>query len=591
MNPRSQNPLQWARLIINRAIYTVQAFEVEQVTLGQLHQVRSEIEQAIATAQEFNEQDLEGRGWNELGAVYKAEACWADALICYQKELELCQMGPQPDQHGIACALNNMGEAHNGLQSYSAAKPLLIRAVDLFRSESDPFELADALCNLAQTHSGLQDWSSAQTALDDSIGCIESIRAQIASSVARDDFFATQTHVYGQKIHNLLQHGQVQAAFDTTERARSRGLLDLIASHPVHLPQNSTLLRLAAEEQALRAQLAQRSDSDMDEAGLERLLTRLYRQIQLAAPEYASLRTVFPAQTAEILASLPVDTALLSYFASGARIFGFCLTRQAGVQVADFPLSLKDLVRASFDSGGRLRDFHPQGQVLPPPWLPSRLFYALLQPLLTYYVGHKRLIIIPHAELSLLPIHAAQNPQSGRYLCEDFHVAYAPSATIVTQYLQNRRVDPNRRGVLAVAHGMQPELSFALNEAQLVAGLTGGEVLVGQEATPANVLQRASHYRYLHIASHGRFGTQEPLTSGVQLYNSILTAWDFLQSTSPESLFSDAECLRYRAQSCAVHQRIFRPSASASLRCCPKCITHSLGNPRSDNLVFHAALL
>jgi CHAT domain-containing protein len=519
------DPLYAAKVRKNRAICIIRAYEAGLVGSDRLATARHEIEQAIQTFNTTQERHLEGKAWNELGASYKAEAKWPDAIRCYQREREICtDIG---DHYGQACALNNLGEAFVAEGRFAEAHPLLRQAVDLFQTLRDPYEEADALANLGNALAGLGEDVAAEEAFERSLHQIESIRERLVAETARTDFFATQTHVYSARVAHALQQKESSAAFNITERARARSLLELIGNPPLQ-PPDTIPPDLLAREQRLRDQLIEGSG----EAKVEDELNDLYRQLQFLAPGYTSLKTVLPLQASEIVARLPSDTALLSYFTVGDSIVGFVLSPDRGVHSVELPLSMADLAAASFDSFGRVRSLLPaDSPQLPHPWLLERLHTALFKPLLPYCQGHRRLVFVPHGALHLLPLHAMRDPQGSGYLSEQFDIVYAPSASILVEHLQSRASDAARAGALSAAFAPPHELPHARREAVAIVDLMGGRALLDTEATQVNILNQARRHHYLHIAAHGRFSASAPLTSGLLLADGALTAWDLLQTT------------------------------------------------------------
>lgn len=415
---------------------------------------------------------------------------------------------------------------------YAAAEPWLTAAVAGFAAEADPYEQADALTNLGRALAEQGKVAAAQTAFDQAIHCVEAVRRAIRTDLARTDFFATQIHIYGAKIAYALQQGTVEAAFDCTEQARSRSLLELLADATIRPPQTLPA-DLLEQEQRLRTQwLAVADQPSLHARMAEQTLDEFYRELQLLAPEYAALRSALPFTIDQILAQLPPDTAICAYFGLPDQLLCFVLTQKAGVTVTRLPVTIEKLASASLDGTGRPRSIlpTPTGE-LTQPWLLEKLHGALLEPVFPQLAQCRRLVLLPHGALHRLPLHAAYDPQTQQFLCDRFDILYTPSATIQCARLPQKQAQPQRSGVLAIAPGAA-DLVHPRAEARAVAHLCGGAVLLGAAATVPQVLDQAQHYRYLHIAGHAHFRAEAPLLSGVALADQHLTAWDLLQTAN-----------------------------------------------------------
>jgi CHAT domain-containing protein/tetratricopeptide (TPR) repeat protein len=140
----------------------------------------------------------------------------------------------------------------------------------------------------------------------------------------------------------------------------------------------------------------------------------------------------------------------------------------------------------------------------------------------------KRVIIVPHRFLHLVPLHAVTHPD-GRVWGDAVSVQYAPSASVLSQLLplrggRNREAADqsgrNGKNAVCISYALPSEerlLLFHTQEGQAVAEAAGGRVLSGHEATVGQakaVMQDAS---YIHFACHGTFDTRLPLEAGLEL--------------------------------------------------------------------------
>jgi CHAT domain-containing protein len=158
------------------------------------------------------------------------------------------------------------------------------------------------------------------------------------------------------------------------------------------------------------------------------------------------------------------------------------------------------------------------------------LYGKLIRPVYDQIRG-KRLIIIPHDDLTLFPfeilISGVPVPNAGpgykslQYLVREFPVTYAFSANLL-QDKQNKRRKAKGTGIFLPDYStyrnksMQdqlPLLKGAAGEAALIRKITHGRLFDGTFANEENFKSKAGRFRILHIAAHSFLDDQNPLLS------------------------------------------------------------------------------
>jgi len=337
--------------------------------------------------------------------------------------------------------------------------------------------------------------------------------------------------IFADLVDLLARTGKWDEAFGYAERARARAFLQGLGN-PRLLPSQGADPQLVREAEDLRLRIL----------GLERRAVGspadLATELRQARESYQSLlvrlkvtnqnRTmrskVEPAKSESVRAELPADTSLISYFVSSARIHAWVLARDS-FQYVPLPITPQDLrsYLCWVDQLGR-RNGGRGVQRLDSACGGGRdgakdLYRKLIAPL-RRHLHHRRLILVPHGELHYLPFAAFRDPQTGRYLIEDFTLSYAPSASAVG-FLRGKETPIERT---ALALGAPKELDTSLQripaaqaEAQLVGRLFGVRPLLGKNATESQLRRLAGKVDLLHIAAHGIFEPRNPLFSHVAL--------------------------------------------------------------------------
>jgi CHAT domain-containing protein/Flp pilus assembly protein TadD len=157
------------------------------------------------------------------------------------------------------------------------------------------------------------------------------------------------------------------------------------------------------------------------------------------------------------------------------------------------------------------------------------------------------LCIVPHGSLHLVPFHALR--LSNRYLIDRNAVVYAPSASVLAAVL--RRQDEHKSSGAIVVGDTRGDLPYADQEARAVAGLLDVSPLAPQKATRhrlREILEGASDLRILHLACHGYFDTEDALSSGILAaddeagYPAVLSARDLLEMKFHSDLVALSAC-------------------------------------------------
>ena len=148
----------------------------------------------------------------------------------------------------------------------------------------------------------------------------------------------------------------------------------------------------------------------------------------------------------------------------------------------------------------------------------GRLHALVWAPLAAALSHCRHVIVVPHAQLGLLPFAALHDGE--RYLAQRCELAVAPSARLALRGLLRRPLRPQR----ALALGDSNRLAHAAQEAQFVAGLfPQGRAFVGAQATLATLRSHAGSADVIHLACHGQFRSDNPMFSALHLHDGLLT--------------------------------------------------------------------
>lgn len=394
----------------------------------------------------------------------------------------------------------------------------------------------------------------------------------------RADFLADKQTVYEDMVDLCLAQQAPEAGFAYAERAKSRALLDLLA-HRVDLrlqPKDerdqqviAQLLHLRQERDRLYRRWESQSDlrqrglvANMAASGagaeqqkilvIEKQITALWHKLLVHNADYARDAALWQIYTEPVQAYLPADTLLIEYFVVRGALVVFLVSHDT-VQAVRLPTPLHRVIQLTQLLGLNLRSVMRSG----PAQLASltqnavgllrQLYTALVAPFADDLAHFQRLQIVPHGPLHYLPFHALHTGE--QYLVEQFAISYLPGADLLRYCTAAPAVAPpatvNPSAELTsivLGHSFDDRLPHTKAEAEQVAQLTGGQVLLDAAATTQAVRTLTAGCRILHFATHGDFRNDNPLFSGLALADGWLTTLDIFTLRLRASLVTLSAC-------------------------------------------------
>ncbi|MEJ2210878.1 MAG: CHAT domain-containing protein, partial [Anaerolineae bacterium] len=496
------------------------------------------------------------------GVLYRLgehEASLATALACAEafRRHDL----PVPEAQANLVAARSAG----ALERHAEAESLVRQALAVGEAKDLP-----ALTHRCRRLLGTQaeargDRSLAVAEYERAIAALERLRGRLMVEF-RAGFLEDKQAVYEDMVSTCLDLGQPGRGLAYAERAKSRALIDLLASG-LELsiePRNEADRHLVNELTALKAERDRlyRRWSARPAAGirgwtgsnggdvqqqaeilaLEKRITDIWHRLLVHNADYAREAALWQAQVDPAQPYLEARTLLLEYYVTRGALVAFLVTAQ-GVEARRLPADLGRVQRLLQLLWLNLRSVphsNPQriaGLAANARALLAQLHGALVAPLAETLADYPRLVIVPHGPLHYLPFHALHDGHS--YLLERHVISYLPGSSLL-RYCREAR--PAAGEHLSVGHSFDGALPHAVEEAQAVALVLGGQAVVEEEATPWLLEARAAGCRVLHLASHGDFRPDNPLFSGLALSGGWLTTLDIFRLRLQASLVTLSAC-------------------------------------------------
>jgi CHAT domain-containing protein len=386
--------------------------------------------------------------------------------------------------------------------------------------------------------------------LKESVQIINNLRATISSERDRISFARYKDSLYGLLIDSLMELKREAEAFEVSEQARARALIDLLGSRrDIRLSAGSTgnleqLVQRQKEIQAYEDYIRSQKDISESQAAYVETLRKQFRGIGIdtasnAAPvsgedstkeeEVASLLTMSPLTVPEAQSLLPNDTALIEFYLSQRATHAWILQngQLTAIRLKQDPLQLRSLIESFLRDISKVNEPKAVRQIQQ---TTRALYRSLFEPLRSS-VTAKQLYVVNHQCLHFLPLETLHDGK--HYLAEEYSFAYLPSASVL-KFLHKAPRLP--QSVLALGNPVidyvkdLPPLSGAESESQaVVRDFPKGMAHVRADATESVFRREAPKHDVIHLATHGVFDAQDPMNSRVFLarddqHDGMLTA-------------------------------------------------------------------
>lgn len=413
------------------------------------------------------------------------------------------------DKRGEAIARDKLGVAYGLLGKSTESATAFAQAIDLWRLAKDPDGEALTFYNKANAERSAGDLKAASEHAETAIKLVESLRQRVSSARFRTSYLARNEDYYVLNIDLKMQlfkaSGDVSyaaAAFESSEKARARVLLDLLNEarlgrteienvpgqnqHNVYEQRDELLRKLVSKTQA-RTKLLSSPHSpeqialiDQEIAVAGEKLDLLDEQIRQKNPRYLALTKPRPSSLKQIQSELDDDTLLLEYALGEKRSYVWLVSRGS---IQGFELRGREEIEAAAQRVTRavtarnLEHLFESPTMMQLRWdeadqdfpeAAAALSKLVLDPVAAQ-LGRKRVVIVADGALQLIPFVALPasagfpTAESSRQslpiaaavaagpmlLKTDYGIISLPSASVLA--LQRRELANRKPARLAVA--------------------------------------------------------------------------------------------------------------------------------------------
>lgn len=373
------------------------------------------------------------------------------------------------------------------------------------------------------------------------IAAVERVRGQYGSGILRTSYVAERARAYGDLIGVLERLGQTDEAFEVSDAARGRALLDHLVNDATdseaprvpalgELQRRDAMLReiggLQFKVDSLEAASAEDPDTSVAPtlAWLRERLSRTREEYEVRlglapAVERTPLAVLggVPVRASEVQHALRPDERLLEYFVAPDRVTVFVASPDSIHSVATSITSDNLLSRVRL-----ARDFlsRRSGDTAAARPVLTALHEVLLggAQRAGWLAGVHRLLLVPHGALQYLPFAVLVDPKTGRYLVQDFALASLPSAGALPVLRGRAQSEGGAPQQIAVFAPLPDALPATRDEADAVRrSRPGVDVRVGARADEPSLRDALRTAAVVHVATHGALNARNPLFSEIEL--------------------------------------------------------------------------
>lgn len=452
-----------------------------------LHAAAIEYEkEALRHAEDLGMPQTVCRSYSILGLMLAGQGDYQEAVRNIETAVELAQRIPSETtrKESIAYSSLQLGLIHRQSRDFSKAIIDYDRAIQLY-GELEDFQPFGYVAHKGKLLSciGLPGCLFVEEEIKICLDLFEEFRGKILEQSNRDSFFDTEQNIYDVAIEYEVSTGNFQTAFDYSERARGRSLLDL----------SNERAKLIGEYSAPDLRFVAASEP------------RTLQQIQAALPEGT-----------QILQYAMLEDKLMIWLISDSEF----VHAQKAVLLSDLNERLLRYIRLiSSPSATNTEALTRDGKAL---------YEILIQPIERSLNRDKLLCIVPDKILSYLSFAALILPETGRYLVNEYEVIYAPSSTMYIRSSElARKKERAPEVLLAVGNpSLRPDqlrlladLPSAAEEVQEIKADydPSSRVLIGNGAVKKLVKAEMERANVVHFAGHSIVDEISPMRSKLLL--------------------------------------------------------------------------
>lgn len=508
-----------------------------------------------------------------FAAIAREEGKFAEAIELYKRGLAADDAMKIKNRGRDSFILRRLGEMSLAMGSDEEAIRYSDLALERLKSLGYVDLKWEPLVYKAKANIKLGRLKAARADLEEAIRVIEAMRERsLGGEETRQQFFRDKLAPYTTMVELMLLENDETSAFEISESAKARILLDLITGGRRRVQKFMTGAERQEEAKliadAVQAEQA-RERAAADPRTPPARLTELEAAAKKAKRAHEEFRTRLYIEHPDIKvnrgemktasfsdAAMLADrsTAILEYVVSEGKSFLFAITIDTAGRpsIKSYPLSAssKEMSRKVSDyrstvaSGGL--DFAKQSR---------ELYDLVVKPAASQLAGKTGIIIVPDGPLWDLPFQTLQNA-TGKYLIEFASLSYAPSLSGLREmerrsrgrtpaanlellafgnpFVQEERIERMQKVFMSEKLDPLPEAERLVSGLAKMYGPNRSRIFTGAAAREQIAKEEAPKFRIVQFATHGILNNASPMYSHLVLArdendpkeDGLLEAWE-----------------------------------------------------------------
>ncbi|MEH2142458.1 CHAT domain-containing protein [Nostoc sp.] len=481
-----------------------------------------------------------------------------NAIICYEKALQIFTRQSFPEKWAMTqINLCNIYYEKGLIQEVIKSSLLLL---EIYTPTSFPFYCLAAGRHLGNAASSGGLWAVAMDGYCIAIDALEQKRNWEKSEFNRQKTLEDFIGIYESMVQACINAGEIEKAFEYSERSRSKRLVDLMASNDLYqgdeispavkelLQQYEELQQEIDQERQYHKSENSRSDTraiweerNQKIAFLETQKQQVWEKLRREDPVLAGEIQVNPLSLSEIQKLLfdQPNTAILSFYTTNNDTHIFVVQQNK--------ITLHTCIGQGLDT---LQGWINQNWLLPYMNAPKKgetqinsilreLAERLQIPELIsqHLQGIEELILVPHLLLHQIPFTALPTGEYQEYLGDKFLIRYTPSCQILEFCQQRDNVGTFNEislqyGTVEDAEDNLPCARFEGEKLAKMYNIPPENRLIGSsQATCENYRQLAQQVQVLHSCHHAQSRLDNPLESQLKLADGSITLGQLMTPT------------------------------------------------------------
>ena len=454
------------------------------------------------------------------------------ALKYLEKSLPLARQAGNPSL--LADCLNMLGEAYMSLQDSKRASDYLSESLQICENINNPYLSCGAYRNIGLIFKLQKKLRESETQFLKAINLMEKVRAGIEESDLKSSYLSIIKPVYEDMILlQILDFNNQISALEFSERSRARAFLDMLAGKIDIIYSKNNFVQ---DEEAINQNFGDIFIDDeygaIRASPFDPKFSTKYENAEIISPI-----VVNPFPLKEITNSLPLGSKILEYEITKEMTIIWVVSKEEIKSqiitinseklrnlIIDFrkALTLDDMFLKKYSTWAERIEETDN--------LSKRLYDILFEPIIKFLNKGDLLYIIPDNELFYIPF-ASLKSKEGKYIIEEFDLAYAPSGSIlkICHSRSKNKIHPEKDKILLIGNPSISEnilddfpalkpLKEAEKEVREISKIFPDSLLlIGSEAREKEIRGQIEKFEIIHFATHSLIDERMPMYSSIVL--------------------------------------------------------------------------